>query len=380
MREDLKRRLQQITKKLALVHRLRKVALATEDALIDRMAERSKKVLLDVRGKFFSTAKRIEPTLDEAGREAFAETVEELSRVLTDSGDVNSSAADEVKANLTQIWKRVGRATKGSLAITHFFNSLDRFITVVRLGSLLQNPRLVQRAKTESGIRDKFYSIMEQMAQVIPRLQANLQRATGALPKPEAPPSPTEDIQDPTPEKVIAKQLTEAEGEMRGVVTQLSTVIVKKAEELFGLGSDIAEALDENIFAIFNKRQVNPRLNRDSEFYKDALHLEHSPTHIDLGDFLDTKEKKAIYLCYRSFVMTARALGVVQHAKAKPEQVMSNPKLQELVVKAQKILMSRKDTIVRYLQVLKKPEKEEKDKEVGIPKGTFSDFFENQSA
>jgi hypothetical protein len=196
----------------------------------------------------------------------------------------------------------------------------------------------------------------------------------------EAPPPSEVTPGTPTEEEKVAQQLDTAEREMRGITDQLARVIAKKAEELFGAGSEMADAIDENIFAIYNKRKVNPQLNRNRAFYQDALHLDHSPTKIDLADFLDTKEKKAIYLCYRSFVMALRALGVVQNAKAKPEVVAQNKKLQELVVKAQEILTKRKDTIVKYLQALKKPEKEQKEKERGIPKGTFSDFFENAPA
>lgn len=377
MREDLHNRLQQVTRKLALVHRLRKVALATEEELIDRMSQRSNKVLLDVRSKLARAAKQLVPSLDEPGQEVFSKAVAGVLRVVSNSGAVDANAVQEVKVGLEQAWKQVSQASKGNTSVMHFFNALERFVNVAMLGSLLQNPRMVERAKADQKVRDKLYSVMEQMAQVIPQVQSNLQKAVSKLPQ-DAPPAP--EAKDTSAEEAVANQLGSAEKEMQGIVEQLSKVIVKKAEELFGIASEMPEALDENIFAIYNKRKVNPQLNRDRNFYQDALHLEHSPTHIDLGEFLDTKEKKAIYMCYRSFVMAVRALGVVQHAKLKPEIVMKNPKLQELVVKAQQILVKRKDTIVQYLKVLKKPEKEQKDKERGIPKGTFSDFLESTSA
>jgi hypothetical protein len=279
---------------------------------------------------------------------------------------------EEVKANLETTWKGVSQASKGNIPVMYLFNALDRFITVAMLSSILQNARMLERAKSNSQVRDKLYSVMEQMAKVIPQIQGALHKAVEKMPgssEPDALPT------DSTAEEALTKQLGDAETEMRGIVTQLSKLIVGKAEELFGEGSELADAIDENIFSIFSKKQVNPQLNKDRSFYQDALHLEHSPTKIDLGEFLDTKEKKAVYLCYRSFVMAARALGVVQHARQKPELVAKNPKLQELVVKAQQILTKRKDTIVSYLQALKKPEKETKDKVRGIPKGTFSDFF-----
>jgi hypothetical protein len=379
MRDDLKLRLKRVTKKLALVHRLRKVALATEEALIDRMSERSKKVLLDVRSKFFRASKLIEPALDEAGRAALAKAVTEVGRVVTNAGVVDQAAVEQVKSNLDPLWKELSRAAKGNMAVTHFFGSFERFVNIAMLGGLLQNNRMIERAKTDQKVRDKLYSVMEQMAQLIPQTQGILQKAISSV-KVEAPPPSEVTPGTPTEEEKVAQQLDTAEREMRGITDQLARVIAKKAEELFGAGSEMADAIDENIFAIYNKRKVNPQLNRNRAFYQDALHLDHSPTKIDLADFLDTKEKKAIYLCYRSFVMALRALGVVQNAKAKPEVVAQNKKLQELVVKAQEILTKRKDTIVKYLQALKKPEKEQKEKERGIPKGTFSDFFENAPA
>jgi len=374
MRDDIKRRLQRVTKKLALVHRLRKVALATEEALIDRMAERSKKVLLDLRGKFVRALKQVETTLEPAAREALKAVVDEVFKVVSNSGEVNQAAIEEAKSNLENTWKQISKTSRGSMPAMYLFNAGDRFVTVAMLASLLQNPRMVARAKAEPKMREKLYSIMEQMAKVVPQVQDHLQKSLSKMPAPEAPPAHPQ--QDATAEEAVKKQLDDAETEMRGVAAQLSKVLVKKAEELFGIGSEMADSIDENIFAIFNNRKVNPQLNRNRDFYQDALHLDHSPTKIDLAEFLDTKQKKAIYLCYRSFVMAVRALGVVQNAKMRPELVLKSTKLQELVVKAQQILMKRKDVIVRYLQALKKPAKEEKDKERGIPKGTFSDFFE----
>lgn len=348
------------------------MGLANEEELIGRMSERSKKVLLDVKSKIFRTAKQLNSSLDQAGQEALTKALQDISRVVTQEGVVDHSAMEEVKSSLEGTWKRVSQASKGSIPVMYLFNALDRFITVAMLASILQNARMVERAKSNSQVRDKLYSVMEQMAKVIPQIQGALHKAVDQVPgKAEPDALPT----DSTAEEAVTKQLGDAEREMRGIVSQLEQLIVKKAEELFGEGSELAEAIDENIFSIFNKRQVNPQLNKDRAFYQDALHLEHSPTKIDLGEFLDTKQKKAVYLCYRSFVMAARALGVVQHAKQKPELVIKNPKLQELVVKAQQILVKRKDTIVSYMKALKKPEKETKDKVRGIPKGTFSDFF-----
>lgn len=372
MREELKRRLQAVTRKLALTHRLRKVALA-DDALVDRMAEASKGLLLNIRGKFSSVSKRIEPTLDPKARAALAEVVADVFRVVTDAGVVDQPVLEDVKGNLEATWKKVSQATRGNTSVVYFFNAVDKFLTVAMLGSLMQNRRLVDRAKVDPKVRQKFVSIREQLGQVIPQVQNTLQQAVSKLPAPEAPPMQPQ--RDTTAEESVKKQLDDAEREMRKVAIQLSKLLTSKAEELFGVGSDMAEALDENIFSIFNNRQVNPQLNRDRDFYQDSLHLEHSPTKINLAEFLDTREKKAIYLGYRSFVMAVRALGVVQSAKAKPELVLKNRKLQELVVKAQEILMKRKDVIFNFMKALTKPMREEKQ-EKGIPSGTFSDFFE----
>jgi len=374
MRKDLDRRLRKVAQKMSLVERLRKVALATEEEMIDRMAERSKKVLLDVRGKFTRAFKALLPSLPEEGQKALNAISEQIARVVTDSGVVDTEALDTVKSDSEALWKTLSQSSRGSTAAMYFFMAFERFLTVAMLGSRLQNHEWVESAKNDPRYRDRLYKAMEQLAKVIPQVQAALQKAQSQVPV-EAPPEAAP-AADSSALEAVQQQLNEAEREMRGVVDQISRLLVAKAGELFGTTSELSGALEDNIMALYSKRKINPELNRNKEFYQEALHLELGSQKLDLGEFLDSKSKKALYLSYRSFVMAARALGVMQFAQKQPELVMKSPKAQELVMKAQQILQKRKDVIVGYLRALKKsPKKTEPDKERGIPKGTFSDFF-----
>lgn len=348
MKPDFEARLRRVQKHLTLIGRLRKIALASEEALIERMGERTKKVLLDSRGKFVRALKQIEPSLDEKARGALLAVVEQLTGLVNSEGIVDHPATSNMKAGLETTWKTVSQATKGNTAVLNFFNAVERFVQGALLGSLMQNARTIERAKTDTKVRDRLYSIMEQMAQILPQVSANLQKAIGNLPKPEAPPaSPVEQTTDS-----VEDQLASVEKQMRGIADQLNDLLVAKAKELFGPDSNLSQALDENIFAVFNKRKVNPLLITDKAFYQDALHLEHSPTRIELGDFLGNKNKKATYAGYRSFIMALRALAVVQHARKTPDAAIQNPKLRAAVIKAQQILLKRKDAIVSYMNSL----------------------------
>jgi len=347
MKPDFEARLRKVQNNLVLIGRLRKLALASEEALIERMGERTKKVLLDSRGKFVRALKQIEPSLDEKARSALLTVVEQLMGLVSSDGIVDHPAASNMKSGLETTWKTVSQATKGSTSVLNFFNAVEKFVQGALLGSLLQNPRTIERAKTDPKMRDRLYAIMEQMAQVLPQVSANLQKSIGSLPPPEAPPaSPT------SPADSIEDQLASVEKQMRGIADQLNDLLTAKAAELFGPDASLTKALDENIFAVFNKRKVNPLLITDKSFYQDALHLEHSPTRVELGDFLGNKNKKAIYAGYRSFIMALRALAVVQHARKTPEAAIQDPKLRSAVIKAQQILLKRKDAIVSYMNAL----------------------------
>lgn len=375
MRKELKVRLASVQRSLKLIARLRKVALDSEEALIDRMAERSKKVLLDLRGKVFRVSKQVGLSLDNNAQAEFAQAVQDILSVVSDAGVVDQAKAEEMRSAFDSKWKKVSQATRGATPVAYYFNALERFASVALLASLLQNQRIVERAKREPKVRDKLYSVVEKMAEISSQVQTHLSRATSALPSASAPEAAP--AKDSTSEEAVTKQLQQAEEKMRGVVSQLGKFLLDKAEEVWD-SPEMSRAMEENIFSIFNGRKVDPKLNRDREFYKDALHLQNGSSLVDLGDFLDTKKKKAVYLAYRSFVMATRALGVVQVAKANPEIVMRDPKVQEMVVKAQDILLKRKDTIVSYLKALNKAKLVSEPKESkGIPKGTFSDFFEN---
>lgn len=375
MRKDLDKRLQRVANNLNLITRLRKVALAEEE-MIDRMSGRSQKVLLDIRGKFTRALKTLAPSLPQKGQAALENVAQQLNRVVTDNGLVDVSALEEVKGNSEQMWKALSQASGGSNSTLHFFNAFERLLTVAMLGARLQDRQLVERAKADPRYRDRLYKALEQFATSMPQVQVALQKAQEAVPAPEAPPA--REPEDSTAVEAVSQQLNSAEGEMRGVVDQLSRVLVKKAAELFGSDESLTGALEDNIAAIYSNSKVTPRLNRNKDFYQEALHLELGSQHLDLGEFLDSRAKKALYLSYRSFVMAARALGVLQFARKQPEMVAQSEKAQALVVKAQEIVQKRKDTIVSYLKTLRKPEKAPPDKERGIPKGSFSEFFDKE--
>lgn len=381
MRPDLDLRLRKVAHKMTLITRLQKVALAEEE-MIDRMSDRSKKVLLGLRGKFTRAFKMMQPSLMEEGQAALEKISQEIGTVVDDNGQVNMAAVESVKSDSEQLWKTLSQASRGSSAALFFFNAFERFLTVAMLGARLQDPRLVTQAKQDPRYRDRLYKALEQMATSIPQVQIALQKAQEAIPKMEAPAAsaPTEDAPvDTSALEAVQQQLNDAESVTRGVVDQLARVLMGKSKELFGRDSELSTAIENNIASIYPNKKTNPEINRNKEFYQEALHLELGGGHIDLGEFLDSKSKKALYLSYRSFVMAVRALGVLQFAKKKPEVVLSNSKAQALVVKAQEIVQQRKDTIVSFLQALRKPSKEEpKDKERGIPKGTFNDFFEGK--
>lgn len=374
MRKDLNKRLQKVANNLNLITRLRKVALAEEE-MIDRMSARSQKVLLDIRGKFTRVLKTLAPSLQKTGQDLLEKMSQDLRLVIKDDGVVDISALEEVRGGSDQTWKLLSQASKGANSSLHFFNAFEKLLTVAMLGARLQDKQLVERAKADPRYRDRLYKSLEQLATFMPQVQVALQKAQETIPSPEAP--PVREPEDSTPLEAVQQQLNSVEGSMRGVVDQLSRVLVKKAAELFGADEGLAAALEDNIAAIYSNSKVTPGLNRNKDFYQEALHLELGTQHLDLGEFLDSKAKKALYLSYRSFVMAARALGVLQFAKKQPEMVAKSEKAQALVVKAQDIVQKRKDTIVVYLNTLRKPKKTESpDKERGIPKGSFSEFFD----
>jgi len=385
MRDQLLFRLQRVARKIVLIERLRKVALSSEEEMIDRMSERSKKVLLGARGKLFKALKAAELTLTEEGQSSLRSLADVIRSVVTEAGVVDTSKLPEVKGNQDALFKpiidsaRKGAAVPFSLTAKSFWGLMqgfDKFLTVAMLGSRLQDARFVELAKQNQAYRDRLYKAMEQLARTLPEMQEYLAKFEKNLPSPSAPVE--EPSKDSTALEAVEAQLRSAEGEMRAVVSQLSKLIVKRSSDLLGDTAPLTEALDHNIFTLYNKNKVNEALNRDREFYQEALMLEHGSFPVDLEEELDSKTKKALYLSYRSFVMAVRALGVLQFAASKPELVLKSQKAQELVVKSQEILRNRKDKIVSFLSALKKEAASDKERkeEKGVPNKSFSEFFQ----
>lgn len=386
MRDQLLSRLQRVARNIVLVERLRKVALSSEEEMIDRMAERSKKVLLGARGKLFRALKAAELTLTEEGKDSLRSLADVIRSIVTEAGVVDTSKLPEVKGNQDALFKpiidsaRKGAAVPFSLTAKSFWGLMqgfDKFLTVAMLGSRLQDARFVELAKQNQAYRDRLYKAMEQLAKTLPEMQEHLVKFEKNLPSP-SPSSVEEPRKDSTALEAVEAQLRSAEGEMRAVVSQLSKLIVKRSSDLLGDTAPLTEALDHNIFTLYNKNKVNESLNRDREFYQEALMLEHGSFPINLEEELDSRTKKALYLSYRSFVMAVRALGVLQFAMSKPDLVLKSQKAQELVVKAQEILRNRKDKIVSFLSALKKEATSDKEtkEEKGVPNKSFSEFFQ----
>jgi len=384
MKENLRTRLNVVARNLALLNRLSKVALSSEEEMIDRMAERSKKVMLTARGKLFKALKAAELPLSDGGVEPLRSLSETIRSVVTDAGVVDTTKLPEVKGNQDALFKPILEAARKNPAVPFSLTSksfwglmqgFDQFLTVAMIGSRLQDARFVDLAKQNPQYRDRLYKAMEKLAQLIPQMQQSLLKFEKNLPKSTAPEqkAPT----DSTALEAVEEQLKSAERETRGIVTQLASLINKRAEQLLGDDAVLTEALDQNIFTLYNKNRVHEALNRDKEFYREALLLEHGTAPIDLEEELDSRTKKALYLSYKSFVMATRALGVMQFAASKPELVLKSEKAQNLVVKAQEIVRNRKDKIVSFLSALKKEsaEKQGNEEEKGVPSKSFSEFF-----
>lgn len=370
MRPDLAQRLQKVAKKLVL---LKKLALS-EGEFIDRASKRSLMALQKYMGKLEEALVRLSPN-----RKANETVVALIEAVISPSGVVNQEAiASKKPFDAMKAMQKVAPALTG--AVGHLMSSAT-------IAGKMQNADRVELAKMDPKHKDFFFRAQEKFTSSLQQMDEALREVK--FPEQPTAPTPEEAPKDSSGVEALGNQIDEAHQDMLGVVQAMAKAILNKVEDLFPNDTLLKNALEQNLIAAMpgaepgRGRKVNEKLNRDKDFYKDVLELQRGSDY-DLGQFLDSKNKKLVYQAYRSMIMAVRALGFMQWAKARPDVVAANSKILKLVVKAQQILQKRKSLVINRLNKLQEeddPEEEDRGSdERGVPKGTFQNYFEDKKA
>lgn len=370
MRKDLANRL---TKVARILHQLKKLAL-TEGEILDRASSRSRQVLQKALARLLRS---IDPILTSPEVKAFVGDA--LKELVTPQGIVNQELVQS------------GTPFKGLEALKkhapQLLGPVARFMTAALMGARLQNYQRIEQAKADPRYADNLYRAQENMQKSLAKMEdllSTLDKARENAAEPAPIPLVQEKKKKTTPQspardtsalEAVRNQINEAETDMRRVVDTLEEAVRSTAESLFPEDTNLHDALEANVSAMLDGNgSVNSLLNRDKGYYQDVLELQFGPGY-DLGEFLDTKNKKLIYSAFRSLVMATRALGVMQFARSRPDLVLRSKKAQDLVRKAQQILNKRQKIVVSRLKKLK-AEEDSREDEKGAPRGTFSELFE----
>lgn len=362
MRADLAKRLQKIARVLQL---LKKLALS-EGEFIDRASKRSLVALQKALGKFETALNQLS-----ASQKANARVMALIDKVIGQAGVVNQEAADS-------------REPFAAIRATHeiapqLAGVVARLMAAAFMAARLQNADRVELAKMDPRHRDQFFRAQEKLNEALQRMD----QLTREIKFPETPQEPQEakqKTQDSSAVEALSNQINEAHADMLQTVHAMSKALLGKVKELFPRDVNLLDALEQNMIAAMpggepgRGKKINEKLNRDQGFYRDVIELQRGAEY-DLGEFLNTKNKKLVYQAYRSLIMAMRALGVMQWAKARPDAVMKSRKALDLLIKAQQILKKRKGLVVDRLNKLR-AEEDEEEEERGVPKGTFQQSFE----
>lgn len=389
MRTDLAQRLQKVSKALYL---LKKIALS-ELEFIDRTSKRSLMALKRALGKLEAELDRLD-RLDQSLKEAVLVAV---GQIIGRAGVVNQEAIERKKPN--DVVKAVHRA------VPALAGPVIKLMRAAFLAAKLQNVKWIDAAKKDPKYRDHFYQTQERFNEALQLMDEEIrkirppdpaaenpleQQLDTALeqmkdeeskkgPEPAAAPIQKPPQQDPSAEEHLASQINAAHADMLDDVQEMSKALLKRVQTLFPDDTELLEAIEQNIIAAMPGsdagygKKVNEELNKKDDFYRNVLELQMGEGY-DLGEFLNTRYKKLAYQAYRSLVMSMRALGVMQWAKARPDLVLKSKKALALVIKSQKILRKRKELVVDRLTRIQ-AEEDEEDREA--PAGTFQDSFES---
>ena len=356
MRKDLAKRLARVAYTIKFLKKI-----ATEEAKsIEEFSKRSMESLKQARAKVEGAVSEVLKNDPELAQEV----VSYIKSIVTDPGVVNQELIQQ-----NQQFSGLGKLSKEAPALAGI---LARFVVAALMGSRLQNSDRVEQAKRDPRYLKSFYKSQENMANSLAKMNSLIQSAVSAAPLPLVRRKPKEDL---NALRIVKNMIDDAEREMQAVVEELSRALASTARDLFPEDNQLNASLEEHIFLMISPTgEINTELNKDKDFYRGMLHMEEASATYDLGEFLDTKNKKLVYLSYRSLVMAGRALGVMQFAQDRPDIVLKSKKAQELVVKAQEILKKRQKLIVSKLKALR-AEEDESDEDRGVPGGTFDDYF-----
>jgi hypothetical protein len=340
MRPDLQDRIARVASAVHLLHRIADVS-----QIVDRSAEQSKKWALKAREQMLKAVATVAQGAPEDKKAVFEQLMQTIKSFVPDSGVIDREAIPSMGEELKSVVEQHSPP---------LFQGFLKFIQAGVVLSRLQDVNRTQLAKNDPRYTENFEKAQQQFAGAMKgMLEALSQVKAPEAPAAAQPAAPAEEVIDPEQLKSIQNQLEEVEADMKKIVAEMVGAITKKLREVFIKDEDFRAEITDNISAFFHNNKVDPRLNRSKQFYEKALHLE-------MGDVRDhelivgsDKNKKALYSAYKSLVMAARSLGIVQYAKQRPELVLKSPRARELVLKAQKILQKRRSDIIEKLSQLK---------------------------
>lgn len=273
---------------------------------------------------------------------AFEQLTQTIKGFITDAGVVDREAIPSMGDEIKNIVEQHSPP---------LFQGFLKFIQAGVVLSRLQDANRTQLAKNDPRYADIFEKAQQQFAGAMKGMIEALSQIKSS--SSEAAPPEGEAPADPEQLKAVQNQLEEVEADMKKIVISMVTAITKKLREVFIKDEEFRSEIVDNISAFFHENKVDPRLNRSKQFYDKALHLEFGDARdLDLiigGD----KNKKAMYSAYKSLVMAARSLGIVQYAKERPEVVVTNATARDLVLKAQKILQKKHAELAENLRKLR---------------------------
>lgn len=346
MRTDIQRRLLRVAKKIEL---LRRIALTTKEP--ESFGDVAKKVgleptLLKLRGEIFKALKQTFAGEDETKKQVFDTAVELLRKVVDDRGNLGDP-------NAPKKLQQLAKGTGGQALDPAVRNALLAFAVASFRAALMsglsraggeENKEAIEQHK--QGFGDAIKVVLKSVS------QAKKAPATGAPAGAfsDSGKSPAEKPKDSTQTEAVKNQIGELESGMKGIMLELERILLDRAQKAFG-SDPFTAALKSNIKAFLAKGTVHQALNRDNDFYQDALHMSHGDQEFDLGSMLGNANKKKVYAAYRSFIMAARALGMVQYLYRNPKLVVLSPeKSKEILDKAETILKNRRDKVISSLQ------------------------------
>jgi len=222
-----------------------------------------------------------------------------------------------------------------------------------------KNKEEVKEEKKEESVPLEEKLKAEEESNFKPHGKREKEKETGEEPETHNPRyEMTDKVQDKVPGvdvvKSIERQMDEIETDVQDDVETMMSYLVNKASKYYKSDDfDLKEVLKDNIEDFYSGGIVGSDLSTaKSQPYRDAVQMKNTMETFDFAEFTSSSVGKTIARMYRTVVVSARVLGVLQYLGDRPTLLAKSPRARKDIIVVRKKLKEKKQEFKALQQKL----------------------------